>query len=123
MVIPRTRPAATPRWRPPCRRGGHGGRRVEPGGGLVEEDQVGVADDAERQVQAAALAAGERLDAGVALLAQTHQVDDLVGVARVRKPSRISTVVVLPAPLGPSSAKHSPSAISKVIPVTASTSP
>src|SRR6185503_16433967 len=42
---------------------------------------------------------------------------------RGRKPSRISTVVVLPAPLGPSRPKTSPGSISKSIPLTASTSP
>src|SRR5919206_3569445 len=43
--------------------------------------------------------------------------------SRVRYPSRISTVVVLPAPLGPSSPKTSPSSISKLIPRSASSLP
>src|SRR5215831_16586552 len=43
--------------------------------------------------------------------------------SRRRNPSMISTVVVLPAPLGPSSANTSPSATSKLIPRTASTRP
>ena len=38
---------------------------VEAGGRLVEEDQLGVAADAEREVEPPALAAGERLDARV----------------------------------------------------------
>src|SRR5208337_4109205 len=38
-------------------------------------------------------------------------------------PSRISTVVVLPAPLGPSRPKHSPTEISRSIPLTAWTGP
>src|SRR5271157_4669068 len=38
-------------------------------------------------------------------------------------PSRISTVVVLPAPLGPRSPKHSPTEISRSIPLTAWTGP
>src|SRR5580704_5489286 len=42
---------------------------------------------------------------------------------RGRKPSRISTVVVLPAPLGPSRPKTSPVWISKSSPRTASTGP
>ena len=42
---------------------------------------------------------------------------------RSRKPSRISTIVVLPAPLGPRSANTSPSAISKLTPRTASSDP
>ena len=40
------------------------GGRVEAGGRLVEEDQLGVAGDAEREVQPAALAAGERRPRG-----------------------------------------------------------
>ena len=39
------------------------GRRVEAGGRLVEEEQVGVADEGEGEVQAAPLAAREQLDA------------------------------------------------------------
>ena len=46
-----------------------------------------------------------------------------VPAVRVRKPSRISTIVVLPAPFGPSSANTSPSAISKLTPRTASSEP
>ena len=42
---------------------------------------------------------------------------------RVRKPSRISTVVVLPAPLGPSSANTSPFCTSKLTSRTATVSP
>ena len=39
------------------------GGRVEAGGRLVEEEQVGVADEREREVEAAPLAAREQLDA------------------------------------------------------------
>ena len=41
----------------------------------------------------------------------------------LRRPSIISSVVVLPAPLGPSSPKNSPGATVKVTPSTARTSP
>ena len=42
---------------------------------------------------------------------------------KFRKPSRISTVVVLPAPFGPRSANISPFATVKSIPATANLSP
>src|ERR687887_250887 len=61
--------------------GAPAGRRVEAGGRLVQEDQVGVADDAEGEVQAALLAAGERLYPRPALVAETDQVDHLADVA------------------------------------------
>src|SRR5947207_220229 len=48
---------------------------------------------------------------------------DTVPASRRRYPSRISTVVVFPAPLGPSKANTSPSATSKLIPLTASIGP
>ena len=54
------------------------GGRVEAGGRLVEEDQVGVADDPDRDVGAAFLAAGEGADAGVAFVAEADQLDRLV---------------------------------------------
>src|SRR6266536_737578 len=41
------------------------GRGVEPGGGLVQEDQIRVADDPERQVEPALLPTRERLDSRV----------------------------------------------------------
>ena len=43
--------------------------------------------------------------------------------SRGRYPSRISTVVVLPAPFGPRSANTSPGATSKLTPLTASRAP
>ena len=58
------------------------GRRVEAGGRLVEEDQVGVADDPDRHVGPSLLAARERPDAGVALVAQADQLDRLLDRAR-----------------------------------------
>ena len=66
---------------PPC-------RRVEPGGGLVEEDELRVAGDPERQVEPPSLAAGERPDPGVALLLEPHQLDDLVRRERARDTPR-----------------------------------
>ena len=53
-------------------------RGVEAGRRLVEEEQVGVADDAEREVEAAPLPAGEGAHPGVGLLVQAGQGDDLV---------------------------------------------
>ena len=46
----------------------------------------------------------------------------MVPASGVVSPSSISTVVVLPAPLGPSSPKHSPGHTSRSRPSTASTS-
>ena len=62
--------------------------RVEAGRRLVEEDQVGVADDPDRDVGAAFLAAGERADPGVALVAEPDQLDRLVDRPRARRRSR-----------------------------------
>jgi hypothetical protein len=53
------------------------GGGVEAGGRLVEEDQLGVARDAERQVQPAALAARQRGDPRAGLLTEPDEVDDL----------------------------------------------
>ena len=52
--------------------------RVEAGRRLVEEDQLGVADQREPEVEPAALAAGEPAHAGVALLLQADELDHLV---------------------------------------------
>jgi hypothetical protein len=60
------------------------GGRVEAGGGLVEEDQVGVADDPDGDVGAAFLAAGEAADTGVALVAEADQLDRLLDRPRRR---------------------------------------
>ena len=60
------------------------GRRVEPGGRLVQEEQVRVADQPEGQVEPSLLAARQRLDPGAGLLAQADQVDHLPGGARGR---------------------------------------
>src|SRR5947209_6286964 len=57
---------------------------VEAGGGLVEEDQLRVADEREPEVQAPHLAARELARGGVLLALQADERDDLVGVARVR---------------------------------------
>ena len=51
---------------------------------LVEEDELGVADERDAEVEPALLAAGERLHARVALLAEPDELDHLVDVARVR---------------------------------------
>src|SRR4051812_34136811 len=59
------------------------GRRVEPGRRLVEEDQLGVADEGEREVQAPQLAAAERARVRAGLLGEAGELDDLVDVARI----------------------------------------
>src|SRR5690606_9051989 len=61
---------------------------VEARGGLVEEQQLGAANDAEGDVDAALLAAGEFRDAGPRLLGEPDSVDGLVDVARVRVEAR-----------------------------------
>src|SRR6266498_3463490 len=65
------------------------GRGVEPGGGLVQEDQIRVADDPERQVEPALLPTRERLDSRVALLREAHQVHGLVHVPRGREEAAV----------------------------------
>ncbi len=64
------------------------GLRVEAGGRLVQEQQLGAADDAERDVEPAALAAGQAGRAGVALLRQADQLDRLVRPHRVGEVGR-----------------------------------
>ncbi len=53
------------------------GGGVEAGGRLVEEQHVGVADDAEREVEPALLPTRQRVDAGVGLVVEPDQTDDL----------------------------------------------
>ena len=55
--------------------------RVEAGGGLVEEEQLGVADEGAGERQPLLLAAGELLDAGVALLFELHDADGVFDAA------------------------------------------
>ena len=62
--------------------GGPAGRRVEAGGRLVQEDDVGVADQRQGDVEAAALAAGQLGGEGVGLVGQADQGDGVVDVAR-----------------------------------------
>src|SRR3954447_16542210 len=57
-------------------------RRVEAGRRLVEEDQLGVADQREREGQAPQLAAAERPRVRAGLLGEARQRDHLVHVAR-----------------------------------------
>ncbi len=58
-------------------------RRVEAGRRLVEEDELGVADERDAEVEPPLLPARERLHLRVALLGQADEVDHLVDVARV----------------------------------------
>ena len=57
---------------------------IEPGRRLVEEHELGVADEREPEVEPALLAARERPAAGVRLLGQPDDLDDLGRVARAR---------------------------------------
>ena len=59
-------------------------RGVEAGGGLVEEEQRRVPDDAEPDVEPPLLSAGQTLHPVVRLLAEPDQLDDLVHRTRVR---------------------------------------
>jgi hypothetical protein len=52
-------------------------RRVEPGGGLVEEQQLGPADDAQAEVDPSLLAAREATDARVGLRCEVDEVEHL----------------------------------------------
>jgi len=61
--------------------GGPSGRRVETGRGLVEEQQLRVTHQPEREVEAALLAAGQTLRARLRLLVESDQVHDLADVA------------------------------------------
>ena len=56
---------------------------VEAGRRLVEEQQRGPPDDAQRDVEPAALATGEAAPAGAGLVGEADQLEHLVGVARV----------------------------------------
>jgi hypothetical protein len=54
------------------------GLGIEPGGGLVEEQQLRVADQRAGEGKALLLAAGQRADPGAALLFQLHEADDAI---------------------------------------------
>ena len=54
---------------------------IEPGGRFVEEQQLGIADQPEGDVEAALLPARQRLDACRGLLVEPDDVDD-IGDAR-----------------------------------------
>src|SRR5580658_6008243 len=57
---------------------------VEPGGRLVQEQDLGATDDPDGDVDSAALSARESTDIGVRVLAQIDQIEDLAHRARVR---------------------------------------
>jgi hypothetical protein len=65
------------------------GARVEAGGGLVEEQHLGVADQAEREVEAPLLPARERAHARVALVGELDQLQQLVHGARALVPAAV----------------------------------
>ena len=62
--------------------GGAAGGRVEAGGRLVQEDELWVADEGEREVEAAPLAAGESARERARPGGEADQFDGLVDVAR-----------------------------------------
>src|SRR5580704_1740024 len=64
--------------------GGTARRGVETGGRFVEKDELGIAHQAERDVEATLLAAGKLADPLAGLLGEPDQVDDLRGRSRGR---------------------------------------
>ena len=63
--------------------------RIEAGGRLVEEEQLGIADQRAGDGEPLLLAAGELLDPGVALVLELDQLQHLVdGRARARRSER-----------------------------------
>ena len=65
------------------------GVRVEPGGRLVQEQQFGVADQGQRQVQPAQLAPGQGPRPRPALAGQAHLLDSLRHVPRPGVEARV----------------------------------
>src|SRR5207248_6093672 len=63
------------------------GLRVEAGGGLVEEDEVGIADERDAEVEPPLLAARQRLDARVRLVDEPDERDHLVDEANADRKS------------------------------------
>ena len=64
--------------------------RVEPGRRLVEEQDPGVPDDAEGEVQPPLLPAGQRLDLALLLAGQPDEPDHLTDVARIGVVARVA---------------------------------
>ena len=60
------------------------GGRIEAAGRLVEEEQVGVAGQGKREVEAAHLSAGETADEALALLIEPDDAQDFVERTRMR---------------------------------------
>ena len=61
--------------------------RVEAGRRLVEEDQLGLVDEGERQREALALAAGQRIERGVRLVHEPESLEQRrrVGLAAIER--------------------------------------
>jgi hypothetical protein len=60
------------------------GRRIESRRGLVEEDEIGIPDDPQPQVEASPLTPGEGLHAGIGLPAEADEIDHLTDGERPR---------------------------------------
>jgi hypothetical protein len=82
-------------------------RRVQPGRRLVEEDDRRIADQAHRDVQAAAHAAGVRRRPPRARLGQREAPQQAVPVSARSSVDRIFTTVVLPCTPAPGPARGS----------------
>jgi hypothetical protein len=61
--------------------GGSSSRGVEASGGLVQEQQFGIADEREPHIESPALAARKAPRQGVCRIGQTHQLEHLVDVS------------------------------------------
>ena len=66
------------------------GGGVEPGRGVVEEEELGIADNPQAHVETPLLAAREGLHLGIGLLAEPNQLDDLTDRARRRVEAGVS---------------------------------
>ena len=53
------------------------GLGVEAGGGLIEEQQLGAADDGQGDIEAAATSSRQARDAGAGVVGESHTIDGL----------------------------------------------
>src|SRR6185436_5935280 len=90
-------------------------RRVEAGRRLVEEDQLRIADQREREVEAAQLPARQRAGARRLLAAQPDELDHLVDVtrARVEAGEVLEHLVHRDVPVDARALQHDPDALAQ----------